>query len=113
MNQPNKSENKKVITTQVVQQAKREGLTEILHPQKNCIITDEARTLAAKLNIKLTPVKSAEAAQPSGNHPAPAIDEKLARQVLELVMQKLPPEQRRNERVKEIVSEVLAEYLKR
>lgn len=104
---------KKVISAHVVQQAHKDGRKEISISKNDTIITDEARSLAKKLGIKFTEIVAIVAENIPSNIKPIMVDEKLVRQVVEKVMEKLPPEKRQAEVVKDVVVDVLSKYLQK
>ncbi len=101
---------KKLISSLVIKQAHKDGKKEILAPMRTTIITPEARTVAKELGIKL--VDSLTPDEQSAKSKDFTIDEKLVRVVTEKVIEKLPPEKRNVENVKNVVNQVITKYSK-
>ena len=101
---------RKLISALTVERAHKDGLTELAAPPKTTMVTDEARTKARELGIRLTenPPES-DAAQPASKI---EISENLVRQVVGKVIERLPPEKRQMDVIKEVTTEVLMEYVK-
>ena len=100
---------KRVITAQTVKQAKAAGKAQLYAPLKESIITPEARTVAKELGIRFVEF---EGNPQDGASKTIPLDEKVVRQIVDRVMNALPPEKRNQERVKNVVVDVLSSYLK-
>ncbi len=101
---------RKLISALTVEQAHKDGFKELAAPPKTTMVTDEARTKAKELGIRLTEnVSEPEAVQPVSKI---EISEELVRQVVEKVIDRLPPEKRQLDVIKEVTTEVLSEYAK-
>jgi len=105
---------RKLISALTVKQAHKKGVRELEAPGKTVMFTPEALTVAKELGMALvesgasspnTPVVSAAA-------PKLQINESLVRTVVEKVIDRLPPEKRQMDVIKNVVVEVLAEYAK-
>jgi ethanolamine utilization protein EutQ len=101
---------KRVITAQTVKQAHAAGKTQLYAPAKQTLITPEARTVAKDLGIRFIEYEGTGSESVAT---APAPDEKTVRQIVERVMNALPPEKRNQARVQKVVAEVLASYLRK
>ena len=101
---------KKLISALTVKQASKDGLKELDAPAKTTMITAEAVTAAKELGIKLVDSSIL------GTAPVTAskieISESLVRTVVEKVIDRLPPEKRQLDIIKEVTTEVLMEYAK-
>jgi len=102
---------KKLISAHTVEDAYKAGKTEIAAPPKSTIITPEAYTVAKKLGLRFTEEETPAIPKPlSGG--TTTLDEKAVRLIVERVLDRLPPEKRKEELVKEAVVQVLSGYLK-
>ena len=101
---------RKLISALTVEQAHKNGLKELAAAPKTTLVTDEARTKAKELGIRLTENEP----EPGAAQPASKIEisEALVRQVVEKVIDRLPPEKRQLDVIKEVTAEVLSEYAK-
>jgi len=101
---------KKLISALTVKQAHKDGLKELEAPVKTTMVTAEAVTVAKELGIRLVDsVIQPDAAQSSSKI---EISEDLVRLVVEKVIDRLPPEKRQLDVIKEVTTEVLTEYAK-
>ena len=97
---------KRVITANTIKQAAAAGKKQLYAPLSETIITPEARTMASQLGVELLEFSlSTREGQP--------IDENLVRQVMEQVMDRLPPSRRNYQKIKSVVVEVLTSYLQK
>ncbi len=103
---------KKLISAQTVKQAYKDGKRELEAPSKSVMYTPEALTVAKELGIRLLESQSPASGTPVvPDEPSKLkIDENLVRTVVEKVIDRLPPEKRQLDVVKNVVVEVLAEY---
>ncbi len=105
---------RKLISALTVKQAHKDGIRELEAPSKMVMYTPEALTVAKELGMRLvqagasSPVKTGIPAA----GPKLQINESLVRTVVEKVIDRLPPEKRQMDVVKNVVVEVLAEYAK-
>ncbi len=101
---------RKLISVLTVERAHKDGLKELAAPPKTTMVTDEARTRAKELGIRLRE----EAVVPDDAPPVSKIEisENLVRLVVEKVIDRLPPEKRQLDVIKEVTTEVLMEYAK-
>ena len=101
---------RKLISVLTVEQAHKNGLKELVAAPKTTMVTDEARTRAKELGVRLVEeVAEADVAQPASKI---EISENLVRLVVEKVIDRLPPEKRQLDVIKEVTTEVLMEYAK-
>ncbi|GEM_PF-6845711 len=101
---------KKLISALTIRQAKKDGVQEIIIESGKTIVTPEARSMAKDFGIAL--MDSGVTGSHGNQSELPGkLDEKLVRQVVEQVVEKLPPDKRQPELVREVVVEVLSEYL--
>lgn len=98
---------KRLITAETVKQAHAAGKTQLYAPARGSIITPEARTTAKDLGIRFVEFESGATSS------SVTLDENVVRQIVERVMSALPPEKRNRERVKNVVVDVLASYVKK
>lgn len=103
---------RKLISALTVKQAYKDGKRELEAPSKSVMYTPEALTVAKELGMHLL-----ESQDPSPEGPTASvasaklkIDENLVRTVVEKVIDRLPPEKRQLDVIKNVVVEVLAEY---
>ncbi len=101
---------RKLISALTVEQAHKNGLKELAAAPKTTMVTDEARTKARELGIRLVEA----AAEPVSTQKDSKIEisENLVRLVVEKVIDRLPPEKRQLDIIKEVTAEVLSEYAK-
>ena len=99
---------KKLISTLTVKQAYKDGIRELEAPCKTVMYTPEALTVAKELGIKLVSGTSVQPVNPVGAKLQ--ISESLVRTVVEKVIDRLPPEKRQMDVIKNVVVEVLTEY---
>ncbi len=103
---------KKLISALTVKQAHKDGLREISAPQNTPLITPEARSVANELVLTLVENDSASSANGPAASAALPVDEKLVQQIVEKVIEQLPPEKRQPEVIKNVVVDVLSKYIK-
>lgn len=103
---------KKLISAQTVKQAYKDGSRELEAPSKSIMYTPEALTVAKELGMRLKESQSAATGMPANPRASSKlnIDENLVRTVVEKVIDRLPPEKRQLDVIKNVVVEVLAEY---
>ena len=99
---------KKLISALTVKEAHREGRREIMAPPKSTIITPEARSVAKELGITLVENGSDSPVPGKANLP---VEEKQVQQIVERVIEQLPPEKRQPEVIKSVVGDVLSKYI--
>ena len=96
---------KKLLPLITVKQAHKDGLRDISAPAKTSLITPEARSVAKELGVALVEDGAVSST-------ALAVDEKLVKQIVEKVIEQLPPEKRQPEVIKNVVVDVLSKYVK-
>lgn len=103
---------KKLISALTVKQAHKDGIRELDAPSKTVMYTPEALSVAKELGIRLVDPEVSSPGVPAVSAAAPKlqINESLVRTVVEKVIDRLPPEKRQMDVVKNVVVEVLAEY---
>lgn len=103
---------RKLISALTVKQAYKDGLRELEAPSKTVMYTPEAITVAKELGMHLVPAGASSPVEriepPKGSKLQ--ISESLVRTVVEKVIDRLPPEKRQMDIIKNVVVEVLAEY---
>ena len=103
---------KKLISAHTVEDAYKAGKTEITAPPKTTIITPEAYTVAKKLGVRFVQEQTPVVPPKASKVDKITLDEKTVRLIVERVLDRLPPEKRQEEVVKEAVVQVLSGYLK-
>ncbi len=102
---------KKLISAHTVEDAHKAGKTEIPAPSKSTIITPEAYTVAKKLGVHFVD-RDVSPAPKLSQMKNISLDEKTIRLIVQRVLDRLPPEKRNEELIKEAVVQVLSGYLK-
>jgi len=102
---------KKLISAHTVEDAYKAGKKEITAPPKSTIITPEAYTVAKKLGVRFVEEDISVPPKPASTGRL-TLDEKTVRLIVQRVLDRLPPEKRKEELVKEAVVQVLSGYLK-
>ncbi len=100
---------KKLISALTIRQARAAGKKTIAISKKDTIITPEARMMAKDFGITFVDEQSADKTDAQADF---TVNEKLIRQIVERVMDRLPPEKRNPDRVKVAVIDVLSHYKK-
>lgn len=104
---------KKLISALTVKQAHKDGIKELEAPSKTVMYTPEAISVAKELGIRLVePNDSASILPVAATGTKLQISEQLVRTVVEKVIDRLPPEKRQLDVIKNVVVDVLAEYAK-
>jgi len=104
---------KKLISALTVKQAHKDGIKELEAPSKTVMYTPEAISVAKELGIRLVDSNDLVPALPvAAKGTKVQINEKLVRSVVEKVIDRLPPEKRQLDVIKNVVVDVLAEYAK-
>ncbi len=99
---------KRVITALTIKQAHAAGKTQLYAPVKETIVTPEARSLAKDLGVCLIEFEG-NAREKSA--PSIPLDESVVKQIVDKVINSLPPSKRDYTKVKSVVVNVLSEYL--
>ena len=97
---------KKLISAQMVKQARADGKKEFSAPAKSTIVTSEARDLAEKYEIHF--VESVRSDQPI----IPDFDQETVQLIIREVLNRLPADKRDPKMVTEAVVQVLSNFKK-
>ena len=104
---------KKLISALTVKKAHKDGLKELEAPSKTVMYTPEAISVAKELGIRLVDSSDSASVRPVvAMGTKMQISEQLVRSVVEKVIDRLPPEKRQLDVIKNVVVDVLAEYAK-
>jgi ethanolamine utilization protein EutQ len=94
---------KKLISAQMVKEARQAGEKEIYAPISQTIVTPEARSVAEKLGIRILDTIKQQKMEKAGS-----TDEETVRIIVQSVMEKLPPGKYTEDEVRKVVLDVLA-----